>query len=76
MTSRLNLVMGAGLILCLLLNSGMVIGGLLLAHRWEWLHPAVATTVVIILGIGLIAGVNQLAWIIGNKIDPRRDGYV
>ena len=76
MISRLNLVMGAGLILCLLLNSGMVIGGLLLAHRWEWLHPAVATTVVIILGIGLIAGVNQLAWIIGNKIDPRHDGYV
>ena len=76
MISRLNLVMGAGLILCLLLNSGMVIGGLLLAHRWEWLHPAVATTVVIILGIGLIAGVNQLAWIIGNKIAPRRDGYV
>ncbi len=76
MISRLNLVMGAGLILCLLLNSGMVIGGLLLAHRWEWLHPAVATTVVIILGIGLIAGVNQLAWIIGNKIAPRHDGYV
>ena len=76
MTSRLNLVMGAGLILCLLLNSGMVIGGLLLAHQWEWLHPAVATTVVIILGIGLTAGVNQLAWIIGNKIAPRRDEYV
>ena len=76
MTSRLNLVMGAGLILCLLLNSGMLLGGLLLAHRWEWLHPATATTVVIILGIGLTAVLNQLAWTIGNKIDPRRDEYV
>ena len=76
MTSRLNLVMGAGLILCLLLNSGMLLGGLLLANRWEWLHPATATTVVIILGIGLTAGLNQLAWIIGNKIAPRHDGYV
>ena len=76
MISRLNLVMGAGLILVLLLNSGMLLGGLLLAHQWEWLHPATATTVVIILGIGLTAGLNQLAWTIGNKIDPRHDGYV
>ena len=76
MISRLNLVMGAGMILCVLLNSGMLLGGLLLAHQWEWLHPAVATTVVIILGIGLAAGSSQLAWIIGNKIAPRHDGYV
>ena len=75
MTSRLNLVMGAGLILCLLLNSGMVIGGLLLAHQWEWLHPAVATTVVIILGIGLSQVSVKLAWIIGNSKDPYRGGY-
>ena len=76
MISRFNLVIGAGLILCLLLNSGMLAGALLLAYRWEWLHPATATTVVIILGIGLTAGLNQLAWTIGNKIDPRHDGYV
>ena len=76
MISRFNLVIGAGLILCLLLNSGMLAGALLLAYRWEWLHPAVATTVVIILGIGLAAGSSQLAWIIGNKIAPRHDGYV
>ena len=76
MISRLNLAIGVGMILCVLISLGMLIGALLLAYRWEWLHPAVATTVVIILGIGLTAGVNQLAWIIGNKIDPRRDEYV
>ena len=76
MISRLNLVMGAGMILCVLIIAGMLAGALLLAYRWEWLHPAVATTVVIILGIGLAAGSSQLAWIIGNKIAPRHDGYV
>ena len=69
MISRFNLVIGAGLILCLLLNSGM------LAYRWEWLHPAVATTVVIILGIGLSQVSVKLAWIIGNSKDPYRGGY-
>ena len=75
MISRLNLVMGAGMILCALSIAGMLTGGLLLAYRWEWLHPATATTVVVILSMGLAAGFSQLAWIIGNKIDPYRDGY-
>ena len=76
MISRLNLVMGAGMILCVLIIAGMLAGALLLAYRWEWLHPATATTVVIVLGMGLAAGLSQLAWIIGNKIAPRHDGYV
>ena len=75
MISRFNLVIGAGLILCLLLNSGMLAGALLLAYRWEWLHPAVATTVVIILGIGLSQVSVKLAWIIGNSKDPYRGRY-
>ncbi len=75
MISRLNLAIGVGMILCVLISLGMLIGALLLAYRWEWLHPAVATTVVIILGIGLSQVSVKLAWIIGNSKDPYRGGY-
>ena len=71
MPSRLNLSMGAGLIVCALSIAGLLYGSLLLAQQWEWLHPAAATTVVVVMSIGIATGTSQLAWTIGNKITPR-----
>ena len=61
--------------LALLANLGLLLGALELAYRWEWLHPAMATTVVIPVGMGLAAGFTYTGWAIGNRWEPYLGEY-
>ena len=75
MSRRLKTAIVASLALSVLLCAALLLAGLYAANRLEWLHPAVATTIVIFVGIGLSLGLAQLAWVVGDRKDPYRGEF-
>lgn len=75
MSARLKRALIASLLISVLVNTGMLTGALYAAYQWQWLHPAVATTVVIFAGIGLTLALVHTAWVVGDRVEPYRGEF-
>lgn len=76
MGRKLMAIVVASMALAVLVNGAVLAAGLYAAYHLVWLHPAVATTAAIPLGLGLGAGVAQIGWWIGDRVEPYRGEYL
>ena len=76
MGRKLTAIVVASIVTAMLVYGAVLAAALYAAYHLVWLHPAVATTAAIPLGLGLGAGVAHIGWWIGDRVEPYRGEYL